>query len=74
MDFLNFQLIFLARLIIHSDKIINYFLEKEQDLDKALNIFIRIIGGEPLNFSDLLMSIAVANWTEKDARKEIHKR
>jgi uncharacterized protein with ParB-like and HNH nuclease domain len=54
--------------------IINYFLEKEQNLDKALNIFIRInSGGEPLNFSDLLMSIAVANWTQKDARKEIHK-
>lgn len=54
--------------------IINYFLEKEQSLDKALNIFIRInSGGEPLNFSDLLMSIAVANWTQKDARKEIHK-
>jgi len=54
--------------------IINYFLEKEQSLDKALNIFIRInSGGEPLNFSDLLMSIAVANWTKKDARKEIHK-
>jgi uncharacterized protein with ParB-like and HNH nuclease domain len=54
--------------------IINYFLEKDQSLDKALNIFIRInSGGEPLNFSDLLMSIAVANWTKKDARKEIHK-
>lgn len=54
--------------------IINYFLEKEQSLDKALNIFIRInSGGEPLNFSDLLMSIAVANWSQKDARKEIHK-
>lgn len=54
--------------------IINYFLEEEQSLDKALNIFIRInSGGEPLNFSDLLMSIAVANWTQKDARKEIHK-
>ncbi|MEA3496796.1 MAG: DUF262 domain-containing protein [Bacteroidota bacterium] len=53
--------------------IINYFLEKDQSLDKALNIFIRInSGGEPLNFSDLLMSIAVANWTKKDARKEIH--
>ena len=54
--------------------IINYFLEEEQNLDKALNIFIRInSGGEPLNFSDLLMSIAVANWSEKNARKEIHK-
>lgn len=73
---LEFSIDILARLqeVIHSDRVINYFLEKEQDLDKALNIFIRInSGGEPLNFSDLLMSIAVANWTQKDARKEIHK-
>ncbi|MCJ7646058.1 DUF262 domain-containing protein [bacterium] len=58
---------------IHTDRIINYFLEKEQNLDKALNIFIRInSGGEPLDFSDLLMSIAIANWTKLDARKEIN--
>lgn len=60
--------------VIHSKPIINFFLETEQDIDKALNIFIRInSGGEPLNFSDLLMSIAVANWDTKDARKEIHR-
>lgn len=72
----EFSIDILARLqeVVHSDRIINYFLEKDQDIDKALNIFIRInSGGEPLNFSDLLMSIAVANWTTKDARKEIHK-
>ncbi len=58
---------------IHSDLTINFYLEEEQSLDKALNIFIRInSGGEPLNFSDLIMSIAVANWERKDARKEIH--
>lgn len=59
--------------VIHSKPIINFFLETEQEIDKALNIFIRInSGGEPLNFSDLIMSIAVANWDTKDARKEIH--
>ena len=59
--------------VIHSKPIINFFLETEQSIDKALNIFIRInSGGEPLNFSDLIMSIAVANWEKKDARKEIH--
>lgn len=65
----------LARLqeVIFSDRVINYFLEKEQDLNKALNIFIRInSGGQPLNFSDLIMSIAVSNWQSKDARSEIH--
>jgi uncharacterized protein with ParB-like and HNH nuclease domain len=59
--------------VIHSERIVNFFLETEQEIDKALNIFIRInSGGEPLNFSDLIMSIAVANWESKDARKEIH--
>ncbi|KFI23741.1 DUF262 domain-containing protein, partial [Nitrosococcus oceani] len=59
--------------VVHSKPIINFFLETEQEIDKALNIFIRInSGGEPLNFSDLIMSIAVANWQKKDARKEIH--
>lgn len=59
---------------IHTDRIINFFLEKEQNLDKALNIFIRInSGGEPLNFSDLLLSIAIANWTKLDARSEINR-
>ncbi|HEY0551433.1 MAG TPA: DUF262 domain-containing protein, partial [Verrucomicrobiae bacterium] len=60
--------------VTFSDRVINYFLEKEQDLHKALNIFIRInSGGKPLGFSALIMSIAVANWETKDARTEIHK-
>jgi uncharacterized protein with ParB-like and HNH nuclease domain len=66
----------IARLqeVVFSDAIINFFLEKEQDLHKALNIFIRInSGGKPLDFSDLIMSIAIANWTKKDAREEIHR-
>ncbi len=65
----------LARLqeVIFSDRVINYFLEKAQDLHKALNIFIRInSGGQPLNFSDLIMSIAISNWQTKNAREEIH--
>jgi len=58
---------------IHTDRSINYFYEKEQNIDKALNIFIRInSGGEPLNFSDLLMSIAIANWSKLNAKKEIN--
>lgn len=59
---------------IHSKLLINYFLESEQNIDKALNIFIRInSGGEPLDFSDLILSIAIANWKQKDARQEIYK-
>lgn len=59
--------------VVFQALIINYYLEESQEIDKALNIFIRInSGGLPLDFSDLLMSIAVANWRHKDARKEIH--
>ncbi len=59
--------------VVHTKTIINFFLEKDQNIDKALNIFIRInSGGEKLNSSDLIMSFAVANWERKDARKEIH--
>ncbi len=59
--------------VIHSRPLINFFLETEQDIEKALNIFIRInSGGEPLDFSDLIMSIAVANWNKRNARQEIY--
>ena len=59
------------RKVIFDDKLINYYLEKTQEIDIVLDIFIRTnSGGEPLNFSDLLMSITTANWT-LDARKEI---
>ncbi|HDR4421711.1 TPA: DUF262 domain-containing protein [Bacillus cereus] len=53
---------------------INYFLEEEQNLDKVLNIFIRVnSGGTKLSYSDLLLSIATAQWKNKDARQEIIK-
>ena len=59
--------------LIHKDKIINYFLETEQDIEKVLDIFIRVnSGGTKLSYSDLLLSIATAQWEEKDARDEIH--
>lgn len=58
--------------IIHEEKIINFFLEKHGELDKVLNIFVRInSGGTPLSYSDLLLSIASASWKKKDAREEI---
>ena len=58
--------------IVHTDPVINYYLEKGEELDKVLNIFIRInSGGSQLSYSDLLLSIATAQWEEKDAREEI---
>jgi uncharacterized protein with ParB-like and HNH nuclease domain len=58
--------------VIHKSRSINFFLERGEDLDKVLNIFIRVnSGGTQLNYSDLLLSIATAQWKEKDAREEI---
>ena len=57
---------------VHEKRLINYYLQEEQEPDKVLDIFIRTnSGGTPLSFSDLLMSIASANWKNLDARKEI---
>ncbi len=59
--------------VIHTEKSIAYYEETSQDLDKVLNIFIRMnSGGTALSYSDLLLSIAVAQWRNKDARREIH--
>jgi hypothetical protein len=58
--------------VVHLNKSINFFLETGESLDKVLNIFIRVnSGGTELNYSDLLLSIASAQWKELDAREEI---
>ena len=52
---------------------LNFFLEKSEELDKVLQIFIRINqGGTKLSYSDLLLSIATAKWKDLDAREVIH--
>ena len=57
---------------IHIEKTISYYLEKTTELDKVLNIFIRVnSGGTQLSYSDLLLSIATTQWEDKDAREEI---
>lgn len=59
---------------VNKDEIINFYTETEQDQDKVLDVFIRTnSGGTILSFSDLLMSIASANWATLDARDEIKK-
>lgn len=70
----NFTKTTLRRLykVVFDEKSINYYLETSQEIDSVLDIFIRTnSGGEPLSFSDLLMSITTANWKDLDARKEI---
>jgi len=60
--------------VVHSHNLINYYEEEAQDLERVLNIFIRLnSGGTILSYSDLLLSIAVAQWTHVDARAEIHR-
>lgn len=59
--------------VIHQKGTISYYLEESKELDKVLQIFIRInSGGTKLSYSDLLLSIATAQWKEKDAREVIH--
>ena len=59
--------------VVHNKHVIAHYEETGQELDKALQIFIRLNdGGTPLAHSDLLLSIAVAQWTHHDAREEIH--
>lgn len=58
---------------IHMKETISYYLEEAQELDKVLNIFIRVnSGGTPLSYSDLLLSFATAQWERLDAREEIN--
>ena len=59
--------------VIQKTPVINYFEEEDPDLEKALNIFVRInSAGKPLSYSDLLLSIATSQWQELDAREEIN--
>jgi hypothetical protein len=59
--------------VVHSHNLINYYEEETQDVERVLNIFIRLnSGGTVLSYSDLLLSIAVAQWKQVDARAEIH--
>jgi len=64
--------LFKLRNVIIEKGILSYYKETSQSLDKVLNIFIRInSGGTKLSYSDLLLSIATAQWENKDAREEI---
>ena len=59
--------------VIHVSPTICYYLEDSTELDKVLNIFIRVnSGGTTLSYSDLLLSFATAQWDKLDARKVIY--
>jgi hypothetical protein len=59
--------------VVHTDLTIAAHVEEDQDLDRVLDIFIRVnSAGMTLTSSDLLLSIATARWKERDARESIH--
>ena len=59
--------------VVHNAKILSFFREDEQDIDRVLDIFIRVnSAGKPLSQSDLLLSVATAHFVERDARAAVH--
>lgn len=59
--------------VIRRNQTISYYLEESTELDKVLNIFIRVnSGGTTLSYSDLLLSFATAQWESRDAREELN--
>lgn len=58
--------------VIRHLPLVSFYKEQSQELEKVLQIFIRTnSGGTVLSYSDLLLSVAVAQWTS-NAREEIH--
>ncbi len=56
----------------HTEKLISFFEEKEKNLNKVLNIFIRVNSdGVKLSYSDLLMSILTASFSS-DIREKMN--
>ena len=59
--------------VVHTEKMVAFYEERSQELEKVLQIFVRTnSGGTILSYSDLLLSVAVTQWKHRDARKEIH--
>ncbi|GAA7438524.1 hypothetical protein HpNP124_10370 [Helicobacter pylori] len=57
---------------VHDKQLISFFEEKEKNLNKVLNIFIRVnSGGVKLSYSDLLMSILTASFSS-DIREKMN--
>ena len=68
-----YEVLFQLYRVVHTEKMLAYYEEREQDVEKVLQIFIRTnSGGTILSYSDLLLSVAVAQWDVHDAREEIH--
>ncbi len=67
-----FQTLFSLWSAIFEQRHLSFYTETGQSLDRVLDIFIRVNSqGQPLSKSDLLMSVATAQWQNRDARDEI---
>ncbi|WP_051521176.1 DUF262 domain-containing protein [Rubellimicrobium mesophilum] len=61
------------RSLVFHDEIISCYVEKDQSLDRVLNIFIRANdAGTKLSKSDLLMSMVTSKWSSRNARQDIY--
>jgi hypothetical protein len=57
---------------VHHNASLHFYEEDVQDIERVLDIFVRVnSGGTVLSYSDLLLSIATAQW-EGDARAAVH--
>lgn len=59
---------------VHKTPSLHFYEEVDQEIERVLDIFIRVnSGGTVLSYSHLLLSIATAQWRERDARAAVHK-
>jgi hypothetical protein len=58
--------------VIWADEVINYYTERDQSVDRVLDIFVRANdGGTKLSKPDLLMSMITSKWPAGSAREEV---
>ena len=59
------------RVSVQTTEVINFYLEKRDDLGEVLNVFVRLNrGGKTLSYPDLLLSAATVGWKKHDAQTE----
>ena len=68
-----YQVLYQLFQVIRERPLVCFYEEDNQELEKVVQIFIRTnSGGTVLSYSDLLLSVAVAQFKNYDAREEIH--
>jgi hypothetical protein len=57
---------------VFQDHYVSYYLERSQDLARAVETFIRVNnGGMQIGYADLLFSILTSEWKDRNAREAI---